>query len=314
MYRIWVSLLSEAKGASDFINKITVNNVSKLLTNQAQYSAMLYEDGGIIDDLLVYKKENEFMVVVNAANLEKDLNWMKDHLSQDVELINASDSISLLAIQGRNATEVIQSLTDVQLDEIKYYWFRQGEVAGVPVIISRTGYTGEDGVELYVANEYATTLWDAIFKSGKDFDIEPIGLGARDTLRLEMKFALYGNDIDKTTNPIEAGLGWITKVNKGEFIGREAIIKVKEKGIARKLIGFEIEGKSIPRHGYACKQGSESIGTVTSGCWSPSLEKGIGMAYLEKEYTPIGTKFMVEIRNKLVPATVVETPFYKRPY
>lgn len=303
------------EGASDFMNRMTVNNVAKLRENQAQYSAMLLENGGIIDDLLVYRRANdEFMIVVNAANREKDFAWLKDHADSGVELEDASDRYSLLAIQGRYAPAIVQKLTDTSLDEIKYYWFVDGMVAGHPAIISRTGYTGEDGFELYAENEHAEALWDAVLEAGKDEGIEPVGLGARDTLRLEMKFALYGNDIDETTNPIEAGLGWITKVNKGEFAGREAILDVKQKGISRKLIGFEVEGKAIPRHDYKCVQGGKEIGYVTSGCWSPSLDKGIGMGYLEKELSVVGTHFDVMIRNKAVPAVVVETPFYKRPY
>lgn len=302
--------------ALEFLNRITVNNVTKLHVNQAQYSAMLLEDGGIIDDLLVYRFEDHLMMVVNAANRRKDFEWVSRHAAgfNGVEVRDASDEITLLAIQGRNAPELVQSLTDTPLDEIKYYWFHEGTVAGSPAVISRTGYTGEDGFELYIANEHAENLWDAVLEAGRRYDIEPVGLGARDTLRLEMKFALYGNDIDETTNPIEAGLGWVTKVNKGDFIGRDAILKVKEKGLTRRLIGFEIEGKAIPRHGYACLQGGESIGHVTSGGWSPSLDKGIGMAYLAKEYTQVGTRFEIDVRNRLFNATVVETPFYRRPY
>ncbi len=301
-------------GAAEWLNSMTVNNVRKLNVNQAQYSATLFEDGGIVDDLLVYRFEDKFMIVVNAANRQKDWNHFVDNKPDGVELVDDSDSYSLLAIQGRNAQPTIQKLTDVKLEEIKYYHFAEGNVADMPMIISRTGYTGEDGFELYVKNEYAEKLWDAIMEAGAEFDIEPIGLGARDTLRLEMKFALYGNDIDHTTNTIEAGLGWITKSAKGEFIGRDAVLKVKEQGITRKLIGFEVEGKAIPRHEYECFLGDEKIGHVTSGCWSPMLDKGVGMAYLDKEYTQVGTRFEVAIRNKRVPAVVVETPFYKRPY
>ncbi|MCB2199017.1 glycine cleavage system aminomethyltransferase GcvT [bacterium] len=310
MGEIWV----KGDRAIDFVNKVTVNNATKLQVNQAQYSAMLYEDGGIIDDLIVYRFPDRIMLVVNAANREKDFEWLQKHAPGDVILDDASDRMSLLAVQGRHAKDVIQKLTDTNLDEIKFYWFRDGIVAGHRTIISSTGYTGEAGFELYVDNENAASLWDAIFEAGKEFDIEPVGLGARDTLRLEMKFALYGNDIDKTTNPIEAGLGWITKVNKGEFVGRDAILEVKSKGLTRKLIGFEIEGKAIPRHEYKCFQGDAEIGHVTSGCWSPSLDKGIGMAYLETEFAQVGTRFEVEIRNKRVAAHVVETPFYNRPY
>lgn len=306
--------LVTGEGAADFLNSKTVNNVHKLKVGQAQYSAALRPEGGIIDDLLVYRFEDHYMVVVNAANRDKDIEALSQGAPDSVKIRDASEEFSLMAIQGRNAPATIQKLTDVALDEIKYYRFVEGEISGMPAIISRTGYTGEDGFELYVANEYAGKIWDAVMEAGEEFEIEPIGLGARDTLRLEMKFSLYGNDIDETTNPIEAGLGWITKVNKGEFIGKEAILKVKADGITRKLIGFEVEGKAIPRHDYECFMGDEKIGYVTSGCWSPNLDKGIGMAYLAKEYTPVETRFEIEIRNKRIPAVVVETPFYKRPY
>ncbi len=310
MGEIWI----KGDGALDFINKITVNNPAKLQINQAQYSAMLYENGGFIDDLIVYRFEDRFMLVVNAANHAKDLAWIEQHAPSTVTIDDASHRMSLLAVQGRNAPAVIQKLTDTNLEDIKFYWFREGEVAGQRAVISATGYTGEAGFELYVDNESAPAVWDAVMEAGAEFGIEPIGLGARDTLRLEMKFALYGNDIDDEHNPLEAGLGWITKVNKGEFIGREAVLAAKEKGLGRKLIGFEVEEKAIPRHGYECYQGDTKIGDVTSGAWSPSLDKGIGLAYLTKEFTAVGTKFELDIRGKRKPARVVETPFYKRPY
>ncbi|MCB2212894.1 glycine cleavage system aminomethyltransferase GcvT [bacterium] len=310
MGEIWI----KGDGALEFINKITVNNPAKLQVNQAQYSAMLYENGGFIDDLIVYRFEDRFMLVVNAANHAKDLAWIEKHAPSNVTIDDASHRMSLLAVQGRNAPAVIQKLTDTNLDDIKFYWFREGEVAGQRAVISATGYTGEAGFELYIDNESAPAVWDAVMEAGAEFGIEPIGLGARDTLRLEMKFALYGNDIDDEHNPLEAGLGWITKVNKGEFIGREAVLAAKEKGLSRKLIGFEVEEKAIPRHGYECYQGDTKIGDVTSGAWSPSLDKGLGLAYLAKEFTAVGTKFELDIRGKRKPARVVETPFYKRPY
>jgi aminomethyltransferase len=310
MGEVWV----KGDRATDFVSKITVNNAAKLQVNQAQYSAMLYENGGIIDDLLVYRFNDRFMLVVNASNRQKDVDWIKKHAPGDIIIDDASDRISLLAIQGRNAPEVVHKLTRTKLGEIQFYWFREGEIDGHRAIISRTGYTGEEGFELYVDNEDAPAIWDAVMEAGQEFDIEPIGLGARDTLRMEMKYCLYGNDIDENTNPIEAGLGWITKVNKGEFIGRDPILEVKEKGIERKLIGFVVEGKAIPRHGYECLAGGEKIGIVTSGCWSPTLDQGIGIAYLAKEYTPLDTKFELDIRGKKITAKVVETPFYKRDY
>jgi glycine cleavage system T protein (aminomethyltransferase) len=307
---VWI----KGEKAVDFINSITVNNVAKLQVNQAQYSAMLYDDGGIVDDLIVYRYKDKIMLVINAANKAKDIAWIKDHAPADIEIEDASDKMCLLAVQGRNAQEVLQKLTDEKLEEIKFYWYRQGKLNGKDVIFSRTGYTGEDGFEIYMYQSDALEIWDAIFEAGKEFDIEPIGLAARDTLRLEMKYCLYGNDIDKTTNTIEAGLGWITKANKGEFVGKEAVLEVKSKGITRKLIGFEVEKKAIPRHGYSCFIGDDEIGQVTSGCWSPSIDNGIGMAYLKKDFTAVGTHFELEIRGKRVPCKVVETPFYKRPY
>ncbi|MBS1260738.1 MAG: Aminomethyltransferase [Calditrichaeota bacterium] len=310
MGEIWI----KGEGALDFVNRITVNNASKLQTNQAQYSGMLHENGGFVDDLIVYRYPDRFLLVVNAANREKDFAWIKQHAPSGVEVKNASNRITLLAVQGRNAPAIVQKLTDTKLDEIKFYWFREGEIAGRRAIISATGYTGEAGFELYVDNEDAEHVWDAVLEAGKEFEIEPVGLGARDTLRLEMRFALYGNDIDETTNPLEAGLGWITKVNKGEFIGRDAVMQVKEKGITRKLVGFEVEDKAIPRKNYQCYQSDTKIGKVTSGAWSPSLDKGIGLAYLDKEFTAVGTKFELDVRGKRKPARVVETPFYKRPY
>ena len=310
MGEIWV----KGEGALDFVNTITVNNAAKLQVNQAQYSAMLYDNGGFVDDLIVYRYPDKFMLVVNAANRAKDLAWIQEHAPSNVTIEDASDRISLLAVQGRHAPAIVQKLTDIDVNDIKFYWFREDKVAGVPAIISGTGYTGEAGFELYLDNEHAPKVWDAVMEVGREFDIEPIGLGARDTLRLEMKFALYGNDIDETTNPIEAGLGWITKVNKGDFIGRDAVSQVKEQGITRKLVGFEVEEKAIPRHGYECYQGGSKIGYVTSGAWSPSLDEGIGLAYLDKEFTQVGTKFELDVRGKRKPVRVVETPFYKRPY
>ncbi|MFH0881804.1 MAG: glycine cleavage system aminomethyltransferase GcvT [bacterium] len=310
MGEVWV----KGDRAADFVSRITVNNAAKLQVNQAQYSAMLYENGGIIDDLLVYRFNDRFMLVVNASNRQKDVDWIKKQAPGDIIIDDASDRISLLAIQGRNALDVVQKMTRTKLEDIQFYWFREGEIAGHRAIISRTGYTGEEGFELYVDNEEAPAVWDAVMDEGREFDIAPIGLGARDTLRMEMKYALYGNDIDETTNPIEAGLGWITKVNKGEFIGRDTILDVKEKGIERKLIGFVVEGKAIPRHSYECFSAGEKIGNVTSGCWSPTLDQGIGIAYLAKEYTQVDTRFDLDIRGKKIPAKVVETPFYKRDY
>ena len=300
--------------ALEFLNKVTINNVAKLEVNQVQYSAMCYPDGGIVDDLLVYRKADHFMIVVNASNLEKDFNWMQENLIDGATLENVSDEITLLAIQGRNAIETLQKLTKVDLSSIKYYWFAEGELAGVQMGIYRTGYTGEDGFEIGFPVQHSEKVWNAVFDAGAEFDIEPVGLGARDSLRLEMKYCLYGNDIDQTTHPLEAGLGWITKLKKGDFIARDVLLKAKEEGLKRKLIGFEVEGKAIPRHGYDITKDGQKVGHVTSGMFSPSLSKGIGMGYVPVDLAAIDSTFDVSIRNQAVPAKVVETPFYKRPY
>ncbi|RMF59115.1 MAG: glycine cleavage system aminomethyltransferase GcvT, partial [Calditrichaeota bacterium] len=269
--------------AEEFVNYITINDVSKIQVNQAQYTAMCYDNGGIVDDLIVYRFPDHFLLVVNAANTEKDYQWIKEHQFDGVEVENISDTITQLAVQGKKAEDTLQQLTKVNLSEIKFYWFREGELAGVPMIISRTGYTGEPGFELYFDRKYSTQVWDAVFEAGKAFDIAPIGLGARDSLRLEKKYCLYGNDIDETTNPFEAGLGWITKLDKGDFIGRESLLKIKEEGISRKLMGFVVEGRLIPRHGYGVTKDGQTIGQVTSGAFSPILEQNIGLAYISKE-------------------------------
>lgn len=298
--------------ALDFLQKLTINDVSKLEINQVQYSAMCYEDGGIVDDLLVYRFPDKYMMVVNASNIDKDFSWAQKHLLPGVELINKSDETSLLALQGPLAEATLKKITNVDLATLPYYWMAEGKVANVDMIISRTGYTGEPGFELYFPNQFATKVWSSIFDAGKEFDIAPVGLGARDTLRLEMKYCLYGNDIDQTTNPVEAGLGWITKVNKGDFLGRDHIVAAKENGPTRRLVGFEVEGKAFPRHGYKIYSQEVEIGQVTSGTFSPMLEKGIGMGYVEKAYSKIDTHIEILIRNLKVPATIVRPPFYKK--
>jgi aminomethyltransferase len=295
--------------ALEFVQKITVNDASKLSINQVQYSAMCYDDGGIVDDLLVYRFSDHFMLVVNASNIQKDFEWMLKNTISDVQLGNRSDEISLLAVQGKNAESTLQKLTKINLSEIKYYWFKEDFLDDVPVIFSRTGYTGEPGFEIYFDYDHSEKVWNLIMESGKEFGIGPVGLGARDTLRLEKKFCLYGNDIDQTTNPLEAGLGWITKLDKGDFIGRSALLKVKSEGLKRKLIGFEVEGKNVPRHGYEIKKDNEKIGTVTSGMFSPILDKCIGLGYIKTEFSEVGSIFDIDIRGKLVKAKVVKTPF-----
>lgn len=300
--------------ALEFLQRVTINDVAKLAPGQAQYSAMCYPDGGIVDDLIIYRMPDRYMAIVNAANLQKDWQWLQQAATPGVDMRDVSDQTCLLAVQGRNAQATLQKLTQVNLGEIKYYWFAQGDIAGVPAVIARTGYTGEDGFEIAFEEKHAARVWQAIFDAGKSFEIEPIGLGARDTLRLEMKYCLYGNDIDQTTNPLEAGLGWITKLDKGNFIGKEAIAAAKAQGLRRKLVGFELPGKNIARHGYALLQDGRTIGQVTSGTFSPSLQKAIGMGYVASEHSAVGSVITVDIRGRQIDAQVSKTPFYSRPY
>jgi len=304
----------EGEQALSFLQKVTINDVSKLVLGKAQYSAICYDNGGIIDDLLVYKRtENSFMVVVNAANIDKDWEWMKSHCPSGVKLENRSDDIALLAIQGPQSLATLQKLTPVNLSTIPYYHFVQGTVAGVDMTISRTGYTGELGFEIYFDVVHAEKIWNAIFDAGKEFAIAPIGLGARDTLRLEMGYCLYGNDIDQTTHPLEAGLGWITKLDKGDFIGKAAILRAKAEGLKRKLVGLVLNDKAIPRHGYSIVSADGAIvGTVTSGTFSPSLEKGIAMGYVSLSHSTVGSLVYIDVRGKKVEAQVVPTPFLKK--
>jgi aminomethyltransferase len=299
--------------ALEFVQYITVNDASKLFPGRVQYSAMCYEDGGIVDDLLVYKlSDQEFMFVVNASNIEKDFQWMSQNNKFDVEIENLSDDFSLLAIQGPNSTDVIQNLFDEKI-ELEYYYFTFQNLFSNNVILSRTGYTGEIGYELYFQGDVdlAERVWEAVFKAGKDYNIQPVGLGARDTLRLEMGYCLYGNDIDKTTNPIEAGLGWITKLNKPDFIGKSALISAKE-NLSRKLVALVSDEKFYPRFGYEVSVDGQKVGNVTSGTISPILDKPIALAYVKKEYSEIDTKLNIQVRGKAYPATVVKLPFIKK--
>jgi aminomethyltransferase len=301
----------KGKDALTFLQKTTTNDVSKLSEYQVQYSSMCYEDGGIVDDLLVYRLPDRFYLVVNASNIEKDFNWLKSHLFGDVKLENLSDQTALLAVQGPVAEKVMAKLTDVDLNKIKYYWAARGKVAGKEILFSRTGYTGEDGFELYMPNEYGEHFWDAIMQAGKEFGIEPIGLGARDSLRLEMKYMLYGNDIDQTTNPLEAGLGWIVKLDKGDFIGKGPTLKLQKEGLKRKLVAFELSDKAFPRQHYQIEKKGKRIGEVTSGTFSPSLEKGIGLGYVDIQSSEVGSELEINIRGKDYQARVVKPPFYK---
>lgn len=303
----------KGEDALDLIQRVTSNDAAKLYDGKVQYSYLPNEDGGIVDDLLVYRiDEKTYMLVVNASNIEKDWNWIQKFNTKGVEMINISDRTSLLAVQGPKAAEALQSLTEVDLASMEYYNFVKGQFAGIDnVVISATGYTGAGGFEVYFDNEHADAIWNAIFEAGKPFNIKPIGLGARDTLRLEMGFCLYGNDIDDTTSPIAAGLGWVTKFSK-IFTNSEALLAEKEAGVARKLIGFEMIDRGIPRHDYEIVNAEgEVIGRVTSGTQSPSLQKAIGMGYIDKPMAKEGTEIFINIRNNKIKAKVVKFPFYK---
>lgn len=303
----------KGENALDLIQRVTSNDASKLYDGKVQYSCLPNQDGGIVDDLLVYRiDEKTYMLVVNASNIEKDWNWIQQFNTHDVEMHNISDQTSLLAIQGPKAADALQTLTDVDLASMEYYTFVKGTFAGVDnVVISATGYTGAGGFEIYFENEHADKIWDAIFEAGKAQNIKPIGLGARDTLRLEMGFCLYGNDIDDTTSPIEAGLGWITKFSK-PFTNSEALLAQKESGIQKKLVGFEMIDRGIPRHDYEIADAEGNIiGKVTSGTQAPSLQKAIGMGYVPKDFSKEGTEIFVNIRNMPIKAKVVKFPFYK---
>ncbi len=304
----------KGENALDLIQRVTSNDASKLYDGKIQYSCLPNETGGIVDDLLVYRiDEKTYMLVVNASNIDKDWNWIQKFNDKDVEMHNISDKTSLLAVQGPKAADALQSLTDIDLASMEYYSFKKGKFAGVDnVLVSATGYTGAGGFEIYFENQYADQIWDAIFKAGAEFGIKPIGLGARDTLRLEMGFCLYGNDIDDTTSPIEAGLGWVTKFTK-EFTNSAALLAQKEAGVSRKLVGFEMIDRGIPRHDYVIVDADgNQIGKVTSGTQSPSLQKAIGIAYVAKEFAKEGTEIFIDIRNNKVKAKVVKFPFLKK--
>jgi len=296
--------------ALDLIQKVTSNDASKLEDGQAQYSCLPNADGGIVDDLLIYRKEaEEYWLVVNASNIEKDWNWISSHNDMGVEMVNVSDNISLFAVQGPKAVETLQKLTDTDLSEINFYTFKIGDFAGCPdVIMSATGYTGSGGFEIYVENQYAKQVWQKVMEAGAEFEIKPIGLGARDTLRLEMGYCLYGNDITDTTSPLEAGLGWVTKFTK-DFINSENLAKQKEEGVTRRLVGFKMVDKGIPRHGYEIKNlEGNVIGEVTSGTMSPSMGIGIGMGYINRPHTKAGTEILIVVRNREIKAQVHKLP------
>ena len=299
------------KDALEFVNYITTNNVFLLDEYQVQYSTMLYPHGGIVDDLLVYRLPDKVLLVVNAANTDKDFKWIVENKKGDVEIRNRSEEYFQLAIQGPPAEKVMQRIVDKDLSELPFYWSTFVEIEGKEFLLSRTGYTGEDGFEIYGEAELGKRVWDIVFEAGEDEGIGPAGLGARDTLRLEMKYCLYGNDIDETTTPLEAGLSWVVKMDKGEFIGRDALIKQKEDGIKRKLVCIELEGRNIARHGYKILKGGEEVGYITSGNWSPSVEKSIALGYVNVPHHKSGTEIEVDIRGRSVRGVIVKPPFYK---
>jgi aminomethyltransferase len=292
------------------LQRLTTNDVAALAVGQIQYSLLCYPDGGIVDDLTLYRlAADRFMLTVNASNIDKDWKWVLEH-GGAARWRNVSDTTGLVAVQGPKAEALVARLADVDVQGIAYYHFAEGRVAGVRALVSRTGYTGEDGFELYAPAAETARLWSALLEGGRGDGVRPIGLGARDTLRLEMRYALYGNDIDQTTNPLEAGLGWIVKPAKGDFVGRDAIEKVRGSGPARKLVGLEMADRSVARHGYPVMKDGRPTGVVTSGSYGPSVERSIAMAYVASAHAAVGTDIGVEIRGQVKPARVVKTPFH----
>ena len=292
---------------------LTSNDAARLQQGQVQYSALTTEAGTFVDDLTVYRiSDDHYMVTLNAGNIQKDVSWIRDHSAGKADILDVSGETALLAIQGPRAIEILQRLTPVNLAPVPYYWFTTGQVLGKRAILSRTGYTGEDGFEVYVSPQHAVALWDAILDVGTPLGLLACGLGARDTLRLEAKMALYGNDIDERHTVLEADLGWIVKLGKGEFIGREALAKQKAEGVARKLVGFEMVGRGIARSHYPILQAGKRIGEVTSGAPSPWLNKNIGLGYVTTAHAAVGTEIEILIRDQPVAARIVATPFYKR--
>jgi glycine cleavage system T protein (aminomethyltransferase) len=297
-------------GAEALLQRLTPNDVAKLVPGRAHYSGLLTELGTYVDDLLVYRlAADDFLVVVNASNAPGDFAWMASRSQGEAEVTDESERWALLALQGPKALEILTPLASPDVSGLKYYGFVQGEVDGAPAILSRTGYTGEDGFEIYLAPEEAPKVWRRLVAAGAS----PAGLGARDTLRLEAAMALYGHEIDETTTPYEAGLGWVVKLDKGEFLGREALAAQKAAGVPRKLVGFEVQGRGIARQGHAVVSDGGTVGTVTSGTWSPTFEKAIGMAYVPPEMAAPGTPLTLDVRGKPLPAVAVELPFYRRP-
>ncbi len=304
----------KGKNALDFVQHVTVNDASKLDIGRVQYSAFCYPDGGIVDDLLVYKlADDKFMLVVNASNKDKDFNWIKENNTFGVELTDCSDDYTLLAIQGPKSLDTLQKICNRTLN-LEYYHFFEAKCGGINMLVSRTGYTGELGYELYFKadEQTAMNIWEQIFEAGKEFNIQPVGLGARDSLRLEMGYCLYGNDIDQTTNPLEAGLGWITKLGKENFIGKDALLQVKADGLKRKLVPMISSEKVFPRHGYELSIEGNNVGTITSGTVSPVLEKAIALGYVDSKYVKDGGTVNFVVRGKEIPAAITKLPFVKK--
>ena len=305
-------ILITGKNSLSLVQRLMTNDVSKLTKGEVLYTPMCYEDGGIVDDLLVYRTEvDEYLLVVNASNTTKDLRWVKKNaeLFEEVEVQDKSDYYSLIALQGPISREIIQPLVEKDISDLKYYNFLESEIAGVKAIVSRTGYTGELGYEIYLEDDDAVTVWNALLEEGSEKGLKPAGLGARDTLRLEKALCLYGNDIDETTNPLEAGLSWTVKFDKDDFNGKSELEKIKENGVQRKLVGFIMKERGIPRHGYDIKIDNEVVGEVTSGSYSPTLDENIGLAYIDKDKALEDTELDICIRKREVKAKIIETPF-----
>ncbi|MBL4937565.1 glycine cleavage system aminomethyltransferase GcvT [Clostridium sp. YIM B02515] len=305
------------KDAFNFVQNLVTNDISVLEDNQVIYTFMCYENGGVVDDLLVYKfNKEDYLLVINASNVEKDFQWMLENkMNYEVELKNISEEISEVALQGPKAQEILQTLTAFNLDDIKFFYCRRDVVIdGIKCLVSRTGYTGEDGFEIYTNNEDITKIWNSILEAGKTYGVKPAGLGCRDTLRFEAALPLYGNEISKDITPLEAGLGFFVKLNKKSFIGKEALVRQKEEGLKRKLVGFEMNERGIPRHGYEVTSNGENIGFVTTGYMSPTLKKNIGLALIDSKYTELGTEIDILIRNKSVKAKVISKKFYSKNY
>lgn len=300
--------------AEAFLQKMTTNDVSRLSTGQAQYTLMCYENGGTVDDLLVYKlSDHRFMLVVNASNIDKDFKWLKDHILQEVDIINVSDETALIALQGPASTAILSKVTSIPLEELtSFHFIENADVCGATVILSRTGYTGEDGFEIYCCTDDAKTIWKGLLEAGQSEGLIPAGLGARDTLRFEAKLPLYGQELSETISPLEAGLGFFVKLDKGEFIGRETLARQKSEGVPRKLVGVELIDRGIPRSHYPVYAGDSRIGEITSGTQSPTSKRNLGLALIDGSYASIDTELTVEIRGKRLKAKVVKTPFYKK--